>query len=364
MAEDQRYTSLDANARARSNVIKGPRICTDGVWAAIFLAHLALVVVLAAMHMPELFHAARTDFVEVESKHNATIDPELQAAAGDAARRAWPFVVVGLGVSFLWSIVWIIIVQVFSESLIWFALVFTPFLFLVLTLWPGNPSPIVSGLLFLLTTFCTRGGGRGRLLSPHHAHLGEGCREPTVLANREPRSLTCSPIRQRRLVPSQTPAGSSSRSGFASNLQSSRSRRSPESSAGESPRAGLARCALRLAGGHAHARLHATHSPSRASPRWPRHRLVSSLLLCHATHSHPTPIASYPGTWIMSLLSVVPATLWQLFWLLTAGSTLYHFYQRSERFAYQDKAGMTREGVRMEPLAYLALIFLALSTYW
>lgn len=152
----QEYTSFDASARARSMAIKGPRTCTDGIWAGIFLAHLALVVVLAALHVPELVDASRSGGFEglsLRPGSNTTVDPEVQAAAGDAARRAWPFFAVGLGVSFFWSLLWITIVQAFSESLIWFALVFTPFLFLVLTLWPGNPSPLASGLLFLLTTF-------------------------------------------------------------------------------------------------------------------------------------------------------------------------------------------------------------------
>lgn len=102
-------------------------------------------------------------------------------------------------------------------------------------------------------------------------------------------------------------------------------------------------------------------APLRAS--WRAH-VTCAPYRCAPPRTPPLRAPSNPGTWIASLLSVIPATAWQLVWLLTASSTFYHFYQRGERYTYTDKAGHTRESVDLGPLGVLALVYLVLSTYW
>jgi len=103
------------------------------------------------MHVPELIAAARDGLHDPGA--NATLEPQMQAALTHSAELAWPYLLVGLGVAFVWSIAWIGIVQAFAESLIYIALIATPAVFLALTLWPGNPSPVATGVFFIVTMF-------------------------------------------------------------------------------------------------------------------------------------------------------------------------------------------------------------------
>ncbi|KAJ1631267.1 plasma-membrane choline transporter-domain-containing protein [Pavlovales sp. CCMP2436] len=124
--------------------------CRDGIWAFVFLAHLALVGVLAYAHVPELVQDARDGLV---GHNNPTASEAVQHAIEDAAQLAWPFVVGGVAVGFAWALAWIAIVQLAAKQFIPIALLLTPALFFVITVSPGNPSPIGTDIFCLMSAF-------------------------------------------------------------------------------------------------------------------------------------------------------------------------------------------------------------------
>jgi hypothetical protein len=147
------YEALDRTSleRERSAARKAARSCKDWVWIVIWLVHLGLVAWLAAAFAPELLTDGLEDVREREA--NTTMDEEVARAIGDAAKRAWPYLLIGLAVSLGWAVVWIAIVQRFAHRLIITALITTPVTFFILSILPGgsNTARVVTVLMCVVT---------------------------------------------------------------------------------------------------------------------------------------------------------------------------------------------------------------------
>lgn len=242
------YMSLNNEARQRSTARKAPRACKDVAWLVVFAIHLALVGALAGSYCPEFAAQA------MDEANSTRIDPDVTDAIRDAARRGWPFLAVGVGAAFGWSVFWIALVQLFAERLIVISLVSTPLILLVMTLWPGNPLVFATGFGFIITAF------------------------------------------------------------YAFWI----------------------------------------FTTQRARITFAKLTLVSVAGV----------LRRFPGTWIFSLLSIVPAVAWQLGWLVTLGSTAHHFGASAEKRQVVDGHGHETTVYKVSGLAWLFGIFLLLSNYW
>ncbi|KAJ1640173.1 hypothetical protein T492DRAFT_7379 [Pavlovales sp. CCMP2436] len=75
-------------------------------------------------------------------------------------------------------------------------------------------------------------------------------------------------------------------------------------------------------------------------------------------------VRTYPGTYLTAFLSTIPATIWQLCWMVSLCGTGWHFYKTGERVSVVDEQGYAHDSIVISPLGKFFIFYLSLSNYW
>jgi len=144
---------------------KAPRAYKDVGFAVGFYIHIGILLVLGAMFMPELISDVQdgsmggnmTSDGQMASNTTMTMDPEVTEAMRDALGRAVLPIILGVGLSFGFAILWLGFTQKYAEQLIYISLLMGPVVsgtLAVVALISGS----MGGFIMLLLLFALTAG--------------------------------------------------------------------------------------------------------------------------------------------------------------------------------------------------------------